>query len=111
MNTAEFKAWFHGFTEGMDGPPSKKQWERIKEVVAAVDGAATPYWVYLRDYGYPYWHSTTYGSTYTTGPAAGEQKLSNGTAAFGITSAVPFDSERAFYHAGSAEFKVPKEIA
>lgn len=37
MTLAEFKAWFDGYTESMDGPPSEKQWERIKAKVRGVD--------------------------------------------------------------------------
>lgn len=33
MNIAEFKAWFEGYTEDMEGPPSAAQWERIKSRV------------------------------------------------------------------------------
>lgn len=38
MTTQEFKAWFEGFTECIEGTPSKKQWERIKNRVAEIDG-------------------------------------------------------------------------
>jgi hypothetical protein len=37
MKLSEFKAWFSGYTESMEGTPSKKQWERIKEQVEAID--------------------------------------------------------------------------
>lgn len=36
MNLSEFKAWFEGFTEGMDGPPNEAQWKRICERLATV---------------------------------------------------------------------------
>lgn len=36
MNLSEFKAWFEGFTEGMDGPPNEAQWNRIQERLATV---------------------------------------------------------------------------
>lgn len=59
MNLQEFKAWFEGFTEDMTGPPSKKQWERIKARVKEIDGVAVThhhwngyYWPYVRPY-YP----------------------------------------------------------
>jgi hypothetical protein len=38
MTPVEFKAWFDGFTEAMNGVPTKAQWERIKTRVAEVDG-------------------------------------------------------------------------
>jgi len=33
MNSLQFKAWFDGFTENMDKPPTERQWSRIKEQV------------------------------------------------------------------------------
>lgn len=61
MTLSEFKAWFEGFTENIDGTPSKKQWERIQARVAEIDGKlvtrevirdryvipSRPYWDYL----------------------------------------------------------------
>ena len=37
MNMSEFKAWFYGFTENIDGAPSAKQWKRIREQVGQID--------------------------------------------------------------------------
>lgn len=54
MTTQEFKAWFEGFTESIEGPPSKKQWERIKARVAEIDGAATTIPVFVERYR-PWW--------------------------------------------------------
>jgi hypothetical protein len=70
MKLNEFKAWFDGYTEGMEGAPSKKQWERIKEQVAAIDGVAiTPasYPVYIDRYvrpyySYPHWNAMGIGN-------------------------------------------------
>lgn len=59
MTPSEFKAWFDGFCEGIEGAPSKAQFERIKEQVekiAAVrveyqpsphiqPGTVRPYWL------------------------------------------------------------------
>jgi hypothetical protein len=47
MTPAEFKAWFDGFTEGMDGPPSIKQWKKITDKVKSIDGTSvlTPIYV------------------------------------------------------------------
>lgn len=47
MTPAEFKAWFDGFTEGMDGPPSAKQWKKITDKVKTIDGTSvlTPVYV------------------------------------------------------------------
>lgn len=42
MKIEEFKAWFQGFCENMDGPPSAEQWKKIKANVANIDNVATP---------------------------------------------------------------------
>ena len=64
MKLNEFKAWFEGFTEDMDGQPSKNQWKRIKKRVSEIASGPTPYPVYLREYYHPYhpyqpywWHT------------------------------------------------------
>lgn len=36
MTVSEFKAWFEGFTEAMDGPPDAKQWARIQSKVKEI---------------------------------------------------------------------------
>ncbi len=54
MTLAEFKAWFEGFTETLEGAPSEKQWERIKARVAEIDGTVTTYPVFVDRYIPPY---------------------------------------------------------
>jgi len=39
MTPAEFKAWFEGFIEAIDGSPNEKQFERIKEQVKKLQPA------------------------------------------------------------------------
>lgn len=39
MNLNEFKAWFDGFGENLDGPPDKRQWARIKEKIDKIADA------------------------------------------------------------------------
>ncbi len=34
MTPNEFKAWFEGFSEAVDGAPTPAQWQRISEKVA-----------------------------------------------------------------------------
>ncbi|MDR7032421.1 hypothetical protein [Mesorhizobium sp. BE184] len=53
MTLAEFKAWFEGFTEAMDGPPDAKAWKRIKARVAEIDGTAITKEVIYRDRYWP----------------------------------------------------------
>lgn len=65
MTPKEFKAWFDGFTEAMDGTPTVKQWARIKERVAEIDGRETTIEFYRNRYArerpwYPYY--ATWGS-------------------------------------------------
>ena len=69
MQLSEFKAWFEGFTEGMDGPPNEKQWARIQAKIKEIDGApVTP--VYIERYRdiYPRWYRSYEGwtSSYST---------------------------------------------
>lgn len=64
MNNSEFKAWFGGFTENLDGPPNKKQWARIKEKVDRIGNSWSPY-----SSSHPChtdWLSTTPAFTYNT---------------------------------------------
>ncbi len=71
MTPNEFKAWFDGFTEALEGSPTKKQWDRIKSRVAEIDGKAITERVYVDRYlpsayprTYPWAYvSQTLGST------------------------------------------------
>lgn len=36
MSLMEFKCWFDGFTEGIEGAPTEKQFERIKAKVKEI---------------------------------------------------------------------------
>ncbi len=62
MTLSEFKAWFEGFTECMDGAPDKEQWKRIKARVKEIDGVAITKTVFVDRYvpapHRPYWYST-----------------------------------------------------
>lgn len=33
MHLSEFKAWFEGFTENIQGVPTEAQWNRLKNVL------------------------------------------------------------------------------
>ncbi len=37
MTPNEFKAWFEGFSEAVDGAPTPAQWQRISEKVATLN--------------------------------------------------------------------------
>jgi hypothetical protein len=56
MTPGEFKAWFDGFVEAFDGKaPTGKQWTRIKERVAEIDGRPITERVFV-DRWWPYVH-------------------------------------------------------
>lgn len=125
MKLDEFKAWFEGFTEGLEGAPTAKQWKRIKERVGEIDGMAISYPVYVDRY-WPalgpalpgYWLRPYCG---TTAQGVGTSIINN-VAYTGAANRVPspgftaevghlgipasaqcFDSRAAMYAAGKAE--------
>lgn len=76
MTLSEFKAWFEGYTEGLETAPTKAQFERIKEKVAEINGAPITQTVFVdryRDYqrvwGQPVWYGGTAG--YSAGSVSG----------------------------------------
>lgn len=119
MKLNEFKAWFEGYTEAMEGAPSKKQWERIKEQVAAVDGVAitpTSYPVYIDRYVRPWYPHWSYFGAGNVSSAVGSSAQSYNTTAAssaysktieGVATTHPgvpaFDGAAAMYEAGKAE--------
>ena len=54
MTPNEFKAWFDGFCEAFDKTPTQKQWARIKERVAEIDGKPVTERVFVDRYWPPY---------------------------------------------------------
>lgn len=101
MKLDEFKAWFEGFTESMEGKPNDKQWKRIKEQVKKIDGVAVSYPVYIdrywrRSWDGPYW-------AYLSGNA--QSLNANRTLEAYSTNQVSnnFDGVSAMYAAGKAE--------
>lgn len=62
MTLNEFKAWFEGFTEAMDGAPSADQWAKIKaklDQVRAAEPLNIPVGPIKR--GGPWWESPAMG--------------------------------------------------
>lgn len=53
MTLSEFKAWFEGFTENINGQPNKKQWERICKRVKQIEKDQTP--IIIERHIRPYW--------------------------------------------------------
>ncbi len=59
MTLSEFKAWFEGFSEGIDKAPTEAQFAKIKAKVALIDGSPITYPVFIERYRpwptYPVW--------------------------------------------------------
>jgi hypothetical protein len=117
MQLAEFKAWFEGYTEGLEGAPTKAQFDRIKEKVKEIDGRAVTETVFIDRYvapHRPYWDHYWYG-TYSAGSPTYSGAMGIGASAIGTTFAQSaslevsghavdrFDSLSAMYALGKAE--------
>jgi hypothetical protein len=107
MTPQEFKAWFDGFTEAMEGMPTEAQWAKIKLRVGEIDGRSVSYPVFVDRYwpriyphyrdNTPYWTSLSAGAT----TPIGQEKV-----AFRCGSpSVEFDSVKALYAAGRSDFE------
>lgn len=101
MNLSEFKAWFGGYTEEMEGPPTEKQWKRIKKKIDKIDDTPTTWPIfidrYIRPYR-PYWKDGTFwtstgGSSLATA-AAPQQWLTDINTAFQEAGRIEFQAER-----------------
>jgi hypothetical protein len=107
MNLNEFKAWFDGFTESLDGAPTEKQWARVKERVAEIVPQATPYPVFVDRYapGYPYWQWHYYGPYYgTTCGSAVSNSVGSQTTAVSFSSNFSDTLMALFADLGRADF-------
>lgn len=102
MKLSEFKAWFEGYTESMDGTPSKKQWERIKEQVKDIDGVSVSYPVYIDRYVKPYW-GDWYSTTRMSGVGVGGSSTGTYLSSNSTSNTKNFDGVSAMYAAGKAE--------
>lgn len=112
MTLSEFKAWFEGYTEGLEGAPTKAQFERIKEKVKEIQGTVpTSYPIFVDRWAQPY---RRYWDTYWTSTGgtlmgraqglSGSGYASNATlAAKGDAVTEAFDPQAAFYALGKAE--------
>jgi hypothetical protein len=112
MTPSEFKAWFDGFTEALDGTPSEVQWKRIKARVAEIDGRPVTQQVYVDRYlpyyppryyyGTPYWSGSGNVLCGSTGTA---NALTGATITYsaGSTTQQAFDSHAAMQTLGRAE--------
>ncbi len=91
MQVSEFKAWFDGYTEAMNGTPTKAQWARIKERVAEIDGKAITERVFIDRYWPHYiYQSSTVPFTTCSGTVS-------------IPNSNEFCSNTAMYNLGKTE--------
>lgn len=128
MTLSEFKAWFEGFSEGIDKAPTEKQFAKIKAKVAEINGAPVTERVYIDRYvrDYRYWQDHVWGTgayplTATYGGATGSMSsldavgrndgIGKATAGYayidpaskGDNQTVTFDSHAAMRDLGRAE--------
>lgn len=55
VHLSEFKAWFEGFTDGIEALPSPKQWAKIQERVGEITNDYTSARVFHDHYWRPYY--------------------------------------------------------
>ena len=111
MTLAEFKAWFDGYTENVDKQPTQKQWARIKDRVAEIDGTAVTERVYIDRYWpiyrQPYFGSPVWTTCGTVSSAAATVSNSAGSAVTTSVVQMPaFNAESAMYALGREEARV-----
>ena len=114
MTPQEFKAWFDGFTEGLDGAPNEKQWKRIKAKVADINGSPVSYPVYIDRYLLPsrqrytgiVWDASS-GAMAVGGAVSSCNALRTSAASEGTArradAVAGFDSLKALYAVGKME--------
>ena len=78
MHLSEFKAWFEGFTEGMDYLPNEKQWKRIQAKIADISTDWTPRTVYIDRYVRPWYDRPHYGPIWSSLCESGHSSRSSG---------------------------------
>lgn len=108
MIPSEFKAWFEGYTEDIDGPPSANQWAKIQARIKDIDGTAITQRVYLDRYRYLEWPyipgPVTFGGTTYTG-------TSNQTVDIPSVFPASFNSSAAMFALGKDEFAASQNTA
>ncbi|RJO66990.1 MAG: hypothetical protein C4523_10890 [Myxococcales bacterium] len=107
MTPQEFKAWFDGFTEALEGTPTDDQWKRIKARVAEIDGKPVTYPVYLERYWPRWWETRPYYQYLSSngGSVSSFTVSCNASAPDKYAAAVEseYDSRYAMYARGKAD--------
>lgn len=108
MQLSEFKAWFEGYTEGLESAPTKAQFDRIKEKVKEISGTPITYPVYIDRYVEPYrryWGASWSGASGISLSSGGGTLRSIDGSQYTFTNSAEagFDSHSAMYALGKAE--------
>lgn len=105
MTLSEFKAWFEGFSEGINGAPTEAQFDKIKAKVAEINGVALTREVVVERYRdiwsqplYPRHVPVWYGGNYGLAATAGD-----GNGRFSAVASTGFDSHAAMRVIGANE--------
>ncbi len=121
MTPQEFKAWFDGFTEAMQGLPNESQWKKIQERVGQIDGKPVSYPVYVdrywpvaprRPWEAPYWYTAMSSGGLSVKANDIDEKLSVYSATLDCTGSdgakVAFEQHRlpAMRALGKADFDI-----
>lgn len=92
MTLAEFKAWFEGFTESIEGAPTEAQFAKIKARVALIDGAPVTYPIFVERYWpqprVPYWSNPVWAGNVGHGASLDAVADGNGKVTFDSISAM-----------------------
>lgn len=106
MTLSEFKAWFEGYTEGLDGAPTEKQFKRIKAKVAEITGTPISYPVFIDRYRdvWPRYRDTGWPQPIVSWSSTGAAGMATGAGiAMNAESGKAWDSHAAMYAVGKAD--------
>jgi hypothetical protein len=111
MTLQEFKSWFEGFTENMQGPPNTEQWKRVQERVKQIDGTAVTERIFIdRYWNHWHWHSPSYyGPVYSPAPVYTPTVTCSSLG--DMTGTTSFNSTSAMHALGQQEMTAFNSIA
>lgn len=71
MTESEFKQWFSGFVEGIEGKvPTAKQWKKIQDRVGEITGTPVVQKFFYDRYWNPYYSGPYWGSSWSSDAAS-----------------------------------------